>query len=286
MAVNKRTFEVEIDGETVKLAALRPSYAVTQQATLVYNREFRKAVEAGLMVRARIDKVMREQNLWDDEKQAALVRVTRAINEGEKRLAKGGIKLSEAKDVALGMVRARNELKAVLVERNELDQHTAESAAEQGRFSFLVAACTVYSETGKPYYRDAEDYLGREGNDPVALAASTEFGKLYYGLDDDYARKLPESKFLLAHKFVDDNLRLVDRQGRLVDDQGRLVDERGRLVNEAGELVSGDGSLLTEDGEYKVDFVPFIDDVNEPVTPAPEPEGVPDKGGVEAPVAA
>jgi hypothetical protein len=77
--VNKRPFEVEVDGTTVKLAVRRPDNKVAQEATLVYNRAFREAAERGLMLRARLDRVMRDQNLWDDEKQAELVRVSKVL---------------------------------------------------------------------------------------------------------------------------------------------------------------------------------------------------------------
>jgi hypothetical protein len=267
--VNKKVFQVELDGKPVEFAVQRPNHKVSQQATLVYNRAMREAIEAKLMLRAKIDQVMREQNLWDDTKQAKFDELVKELLGGEKKLAGGNIKLSQARDIAIQMRRARAELNLLRAERDELDRHTAESQAEQARFNYLVATCTVYGESGTSYYKDADDYLSRT-DDPVALPAAQNLGRLIYGLDDDFAKKLPENKFLVKYGFVNDKLHLVRKKdGRLIDGDGRLVDDKGRLVDEQGQLVDRDGNLLTEDGEYKVEFVEFIDDVT-PTSPADE----------------
>jgi hypothetical protein len=174
----------------------------------------------------------------------------------------------------LDMRQAREDLKALLVGRNELDQHTAEAYAEQARFNYLVSACTVYGETGEPYFKGVDDYL--TGDDPTSGRAAHEFGRLYYGLDDDFAKKLPENAFGLKYRLLDDDLRLVDRRGRLVDPRGRLVDKDGRLVNERGELVAADGTPLAEDGSFKVDFVEFEDDLSPAQPDADRAAGVSD----------
>lgn len=270
--VNKKQFEVEVDGRAVKLAVVRPTNRVVQQGTLVYNRAFREAVKPadgkpGAIVRQAVESVMREQKLWDDKKQAEYEAVVKDLLAAELKLASGGIKLSEARAVAVKMRQDRYRLRQLNADRNELDAMTAEAQAEQARFNYYVAACTVYGESGKPYFRDVEDYLGRE-DDPVALPAAQALGKLLYGLEDDYEAKLPENKFLIKYKLVDGDLRLVDRDGKFVDAKGRRVDEQGRLVNDAGELVDADGNLLTEDGEYKVEFKEFEDDVFGPAPAA------------------
>lgn len=265
--MNKRVFEVEVDGKPVKLAVVRPSHRVVDQGQLVYNRAFREAVtpsdgKPGALVRQKVEEVLREQNLWDDAKQARYRELADAVNKGELKLAMGansGLTKLQCRDLALKMARDRAEIRRLTADRNRLDEVTAEARAEQARFNHYVAACTVYEESGSPYFRDAEDYLSRE-DDPAVLPAASNLGRLIYGLDDDYEKKLPENRFLLKYKFVDEQLRLVDKDGKFVDERGRPVDGRGRLVNERGELVDADGNLLTEDGEYKVEFREFDDE--------------------------
>lgn len=270
--VNKRTFEVEVDGKKTEFAVLRPNHRAVQQAELVYKRAFREAVQPpdgqkGAIVRQAVEAVMRDQNLWDDAKQSRYEELVKNILAGEKKLVSGGIKLSEARSIAIQMRRDRNELRQLSADRNELDAMTAEAQAENARFNYYVASCTVYGDTGKSYFKDVEDYLSRE-NDPVVLPAAQAMGKLIYGLEDDYEKKLAENKFLLKYKLVDEDLRLVDKDGKWVDSRGRRVDEKGRLINDDGELIDADGNLLTEDGEYKVEFKEFEDDVFAPAQTA------------------
>jgi len=262
---NKKNFKVTVDDKELNLAVRRPDNKARQGGQQVYNRAFRQAIESGAIVRARIEAVMRDQNLWDDARQKRFEELNKRLLDYELSLKKGGRKLKDAREMAIQMRRDRWELRNLNYDRNQLDLHTAEAQAENERFNYLVATCTVYGDTGKPYFKDVEDYLTRD-NDPVAPQAATTLGKMIYGLDDDFEHQLPENKFLRKYKFVNDTLHLVDTTGRLIDVNGRLVDSEGRLINEKGELVDTDGNLLTEDGEYKVDFAPFLDDDDEPIS--------------------
>lgn len=262
--INKREFTVEVDGETVKLAVVRPSNKVTQAATLVYNRAFRQAETNGAYVRLAVERVMRKQGLWGDEQQAKYETLIASMRAGELSLAKGGMKKSAGRAIALRMIKERAEVRVLNAERNELDGMTAESQAQQDQFEYLVANCTVYSDTGKLYFDDTEDYLAHK-DEPLPLAAAQNLGKLMYGLDDDYQSKFPENKFLLKYgfaKIVDGRVWLTNKDGKLTDMEGRLVNEKGRYINDNGEAVDVDGNRLTEDGEYKVDFVEFSDDAD------------------------
>lgn len=265
MSVNKKTFEVEVDGKKVEVAVLRPNHKVSAQGTLIYNKAFRTAVESGSFVKLKIEQVMREQNLWDDKKQSRYEELVKTLLGNERKLITGGIKMSDAVAAAIEMRRCRAELQYLNSERNELDALTAESQAEQARFNYYVSACTVFADTGKPYFKDVEDYLSREG-DVVVLPAAQAMGKLLFDLDDSFREKLPENKFLLERGYCDKNLHLIRKSdGKRIDSEGRLVDDKGRLVNESGELIDRDGNLLTESGEYKVEFSPFLDDEGSPI---------------------
>jgi hypothetical protein len=260
--VNKKVFSVEVDGTPAKLAVVRPNHKVSESATLAYNRAYRRAVEAGSPVKAKVLDIMREQNLWDDTKQKKYEDILKTLFANEKKLAEGGIKLSAARDIAIQMRRGRIELRNLTSKRNEIEATTADSFAEQARFNYLVSACTVNADTGKPYYADVDEFLSKE-NDPVAMPASQNLGTLLYDLDEGFEAKLPENSFLKKYKLCNDELHLIDKQGRKVNVDGHLVDDKGRLINEDGQLVDSEGNFLTEDGDYKVDFVPFEDDVFE-----------------------
>lgn len=262
--INKKTFKVQIDGKDVEFAAIRPNNDVATKAALFYNKSFRISVEEGNMVRASLESVLRKQNLWDDAKEADYQQARTTLLTGEMKLKKGGIKLSEAKKIAVDMRIARLTLQQLSAPRNELDQKTAEYYADNAKFNFLVSQCTVYADTGEKYFKDYEDYQSRP-TDPVTQAAADALAFIIYEVQDDFEAKLPENKFLLKHKLCNKELHLVDKDGHPVDIYGRRVNENGKLINDKGQLIDSEGNLLTADGEYDVESVPFLDDDGKPI---------------------
>lgn len=262
--MNTRTFTALVDGQTKELMVRAPSLQDQREATKYYNQTFSEALKAKAVVRAKLDDLLVDQGLWDGFKQAKFTQLQSEILEGERKLAKGGIALKQAKDIALNMKKKREDLRDLISVKTTLDTHTAEGQADNARFNYLVSACTVYKDNNQPYFKNYEDYNNRS-SDPVAILAAQNLAGMLYGLDNDYEDKLPENKFLKQYKFVDDKLRLINKDGRLVDENGKLIDENGRFVNEAGQFVDKDGNLVDQDGDYIVEFQPFLDEDGKPV---------------------
>jgi hypothetical protein len=259
-----KTFKVEIDGVEKEFVARSPSINDQREGQKVYNQAFTDAIKSKSVVRARLDDLLKDQGLWDDEKQAKFSNLQRELLEGEKRLAKGGFSLNEAKDLAVKMKTVRDEIRDLISVRTSLDNHSAEGQADNARFNYLVSACILDNETKQPYFKDLEDYLGRS-TDPVAIKGAQTLANMLYGLDNDYESNLPENKFLKKYKFVDDKLRLIDKKGRLIDEDGRLIDEEGRFIDEHGNYIDRYGNKLSKEGDYVVDPEPFLDDNGNPI---------------------
>jgi hypothetical protein len=200
---------------------------------------------------------MREQNLWDDDKQNRVLNIWARITAGQLALEKGGIKLTEARKIALEIGKARDELVEILSEKNSLEANTAEGQAQNMEFNHLVSLCTVYNDTGKPYYADIEAYL--KDDSETALKAANGLASLLYNTEES-KKELPENQFLLKRGFVDEKFRLVDKQGRLVNEAGELINEAGQRVNENNELIDNNGNPIKP-----VEFQPFLDDDGNPV---------------------
>jgi hypothetical protein len=230
----------------------------------VYNQSFSDAVKAKAIVRARMDDLLEEQGLWDSSKQKRLTELQQIVLDNERALAKGGIPLKKAKELAMEMKNTRLKIRELIADKTSLDNHSAEGQADNARFNYLVSVCLVYNETKQPYFKNLEDYLSRS-NEPVAILAAQHLANMLYGLDNDYEKNLPENKFLKKFKFVDDNLRLINDKGKLVDEEGRLVDENGRYINEAGEFIDRHGNRVDDKGEYVVEHKPFLDDDGNPI---------------------
>lgn len=261
---NKKQFKVTLDSKEIELCVVRPNVKQRQEGQKIYNKAFRDAVESGAILRGKVNNVMREQNLWDDNKEAEYRKLLEKINGAERKIKSGGIKLNQAKDLALEMRKDRAELRALTSERSSLDNNTAEGQADNAQFNYWVSSCTVYSETGKTYFSNYEDYLNRD-DDPATGQAAGSLAMLLYNLDPDYEKKLPENQFLAKYNFVDEELHLVDKTGRRVDSEGRLVNKDGRYINEAGELIDIHGNRVNQEGDYVVDFSPFLDDEGKPI---------------------
>lgn len=259
-----RTFNAIIDGKNRELLIKSPSLQDQKEATKVYNQSFNEALKAKAVVRAKLDDLLIEQGLWDGIKQAKFTELQADILEGERKLAKGGISLTEAKNIALQMRKTREDLRELISVKTNLDTHTAEGQADNARFNYLVSACTVYNDTKEQYFKNYEDYNNRS-SDPVAILAAQNLANMLYGLEDNYEEKLPENKFLKQYKFVDSKLRLINKDGKLVDEQGRLIDENGRYINEQGQFIDKDGNLVDKAGDYIIEFTPFLDDEGKPI---------------------
>lgn len=263
--MNSRDFTVKIDDKEVELSVVSPSLKDRKEADKVYNNAFTEALQSKAVVRARLDDLLVDQGLWDEAKQQKFDTLQKQILDNEKALAKGGISLKQAKDLALEMKKTRAEIRELISVKTNLDQHTAEGQADNAKFNYLVYACTVYRNTNNKFFNGYDNYLERAGEE-VSVLAAQNLANMIYGLDADYEYKLPENKFLKDYKFVDDKLRLINKEGKLVDSEGRLIDENGRFINEQGEFVDKYGNPIDDDGDYKVEFSPFLDDDGNPIS--------------------
>jgi hypothetical protein len=259
------TFKAIIDNTEKEFEIKPASIADQREAQKIYNQTFSDAVSSGSIVRARLDDLLKEQKLWDDNKQKKFLTIQRELLDNEKKLARGGISLKQAKAIAVEMKRLRIEMRDLIAVKTNLDSHTAEGQADNARFNYLVSACVVYKDTKEKVFKNYEDYLNRS-TELVALLGAQKLAAIMYGLDGDFEKKLPENKFLLKYKLVNDSLDYVDSQGRLVDEKGRLVDSQGRFINEKGEYIDEDGNVVNDKGDYLVQFEPFLDDNGNPIS--------------------
>ena len=276
-----KTFKATVDGVEKEFLVKSPSLDNQREGQKVYNQAFTDAIKSKSVVRAKLDDLLEDQGLWNDEKQAKFTSLQKELLDGEKRLAKGGFSLNEAKDLAIHMKRVRDDIRELISVRTSLDNHSAEGQADNSRFNYLVSVCVVYNDTKEPYFKNLEDYLNRS-TDEVAIKGAQNLANMLYGLDNDYESNLPENKFLKKFRFVDDKLRLIDKKGRLVDREGRLIDEGGRFIDDNGNFVDKYGNPVDKDGEYIVEQQPFLDDEGKPVVLEDEEKKTNDKP-VEAP---
>jgi hypothetical protein len=301
------------NGDPVKVLVKTPNSADFKQAQVEYNKSFRSALDSGALLRQRLSDYMIEQGIWSEEKQKKSEEYARTINGLEDKLRMGGIKLSEAKEVALELRRARAEFQLFLAEKNSLDTASAEGQADNARFAKLVRLCVLDPNTRVPILkRDnpkaEEEAYNASGDEPWLVEASGELANMLYGLDPDYHSNLEENKFLREYNFVNENDQFINNDGHPVDSEGRLIDEEGRyvayrskdaekaqdkdqryFVNRSGEELV---MVLNKDGEEewvtkaKSERKPFLDDDGNPVLSKSESVAVSEEDSSEEPAPA
>jgi len=260
----KRVFEV--DGVTY--AVKRPSVADIRLADERRSSSFNRALQRGDLLREQLDTELRKRELWNDAREDEYQGLRNKVIDDKYKLEKGGIKLTEAKDVALEMSDARANMVEMLGSRSELDSNTCEGKADSARFNSLFSSCLVYNESGEVYFSGGLDEYLEKQEDAVASKGATEFYYLISG-SENLDEQLPETKFLKKFKFVDDSSRLIDKDGRLITREGKHIDEFGNYIEwkEDGSSITVDMKQreLSEDGSFSVEFSPFLDDAGEPI---------------------
>ena len=276
MEVNKKEFEVEVSGQTLKLAVVRPTNLQRRQGDREYARAVKEALSAGAILRKKVKTVLREQGLWGDEQENLEKRIRQRIDDNLRRLQRGGFTRQEGVRLAVSIRRDRRDLLELMTDSNRLDEVTAEGQGDNARFNYLVSVCTLYADSGKPYYQGIDDYDARE-EDPVGVVAAGHLMHLLYGLEENFEARLPENVWLKKHGLAGEDLFLRDRQGNRVDEEGRRIDERGRFINEAGEYVDSQGRRVDEQGAPLEEWLGFTDEEpsGSPEVPHAEPADSP-----------
>jgi hypothetical protein len=202
------------DNQLVSLEVRQPTQAQSMDATILYNKKFKEYVDKGLILNAKLDKVMKEQGIWDDVKDQEYRELIIDLQDKIKLLKKGG-KLSEARKLAIDIKIARNKLYLMRAERTEFEKVTVESLAEQDKFENLVIVCTVYADNGNPVWKNVDAYKNDQSE--VSYKAANHMMELLYNLDANYENNLPENSFLRKYNLLNDKGELTDKAGNLVD---------------------------------------------------------------------
>ena len=280
---DKRTFTV--DGHEQKYAVRVPTVEEIKKANAIRATSFNEALSRGDLLRDQLEGELRNRKLWNDKREAQYQTLRQEVLDGEFQLQKGGIRLSQARQIALEMSQKRDEMITLLSSRTDLDSNTCEGKADAARFNYLFACCLVYDETDAPYFpRNIDDYLLNQ-DDPVAVAGASEFYYLISG-NDSIDQNLPENKFLHKFKFIDDKMRLIDKHGRLITDDGKHIDENGNFIKweEDGTYTKVDptGRAVNAAGDFDVEHSPFLDDedkiIDESIYEKPKPKPKPKRG--------
>lgn len=254
MSNNKLDFVADGIGFLVK----KPNASQTNESQKCYNKAFGEALKSGAVLRAALDRYLRQQGVWDDSKENEFNKLNVKIRNAITLLLKGNIPISDGKKIALEIKELRLKTRTLNSARLDSDVSTAEGQSEQSRLNYLCSTCIYDKNSEQSYFKDYDDFINRIDEKGVTEAVG-KFVSLLYDFDDNFEKQLPENQFLRKYKFVNDDLHLINEDGKLVDDDDRLVNDKGRYIDEEDRYVDLDGNILDEDGNYNLESVNFIE---------------------------
>lgn len=254
-------FKVEIvDGDkknVVELAIAKLTPKIKSEGDKYYSIAFNEAFENKLLLKCQVNNMLEERGIFDSKttkvKTQKLRSELRSLEVQLKSARKDGRKMTKAegREIALRMKELRNELMNIGGDLTRYYNNTVESVSDNERLNFFVYALTVYADTGKNYWKSYDEFKLDESN--VKSSAVDAFIKSFYGINNDSEKELYENAWLIRHKFMDDELRLLDEKGRVINSNGHLINKDGLLINEAGQLVDEYDNLINENGDLLVE---------------------------------
>lgn len=251
--------KVKQDGQEteVEIYVVRPNNDTIKMAERYKSKVWNQCIQDGILTKKELGVLMRKRGIWDEKKDREENEITKEIIKLEKELYQGKTggakpKLSEGRDLAIQIRRKRSELRDLITEKITLEENTADNLADNARFDYLVAHCTFYKD-GTRVYKDFDEY-NKKSSDEIAFEAASLLGKLFYNLDSDFEKNLPENKFLKRFNLVNDDLSLVDPNNpeQLIDTNGKRIDKDGYYIDENGNRIDREGAKLTEEGMYEL----------------------------------
>ena len=242
----KKTFKLD-DKE---YAVITPTAKVRRDSQIEHGKVFGQLLKAGeLLTRAELDKLIAKNEIWSADLQKQYKELNTKVAENIAALEAGNMKLNKARELALTIADQRAKLSELTSEYKQYDDITMDAKAEEAAFDYLVSKCLVDNETGEQVYKDIDDYIEHK-DDTLASMGYINMMQLEYGSLGDIQKSLPENKFLIEWKFVNDDLRFINKDGQLVDREGKLVTEDGEYI----------------DQEVKnIERQPFLDDDGNPI---------------------
>ena len=191
--MDRKTFK----HEDKEYAVVKPNGKHLREALSAYNRAFSTALSDGALLRPELEDLLEKRGIWGKEQEKVFSEKQVEAYKKTVELAKPEVLEDDklATKLAKEVQSLRDDLRVMLDRRLSLDVNTAEAQAEQEKFNYLVAVCTVYNDTGEPVFKSYEDFELKISSE-LADLASKAFSEIFYGIDEGAEEDLPENKVL------------------------------------------------------------------------------------------
>lgn len=248
-------------GDEVTVYVKPPTSKILGESKIKEAIAFGTALKEGVVLRAVLNSYLKTQGLWSDDSQKRVNEIRKELGEGEAQLARGAktkdgniLTKQDAYKLAMRMRELRTEYFLITSVLTDYDKMTAEGSAENVGFEYLCYKC-ILNDEGNPLFNSVDEYK-EKADEPYVEQAASELAKITNNFDKDWFKKLPEIKFLIKYKFMNEDARLINSEGKFITESGELIDQDYRRVNEDNQLVNEYGDLVDDKGNF-LDFVDF-----------------------------
>lgn len=255
MSEDLRLLEFKYEDNDLSLYINKPTAADLEEADVQKALAYQKGIARGLPLKSELENTLKKRGISHEELEIEVKKLQKELGTKLDKLDEGGIKLEDAKKLALEINDLRNSIILKLADKRDFMVSTAEGKAEQSYLDYLVSVTTVYNDDRKKkYFKDYQDYLNRK-SDHDAFVITQRYAEIMYDTVFD-EKRLPENEFLIEYGFMNNDMRLVNKEGHLVDTDGNLVNNEGQKI----EIVDGKEVVI---GEKK--RKPFLDENGDPI---------------------
>lgn len=189
------------DGKERVLRLNRPSQKVLSKGDFIYRQYFSSAIRAGILTNAEANKLLKDREIWNEEKEDEAASLRSRIKEIEDKLEAPSLSNTSGKKLCDELTKLRRELNDHNALYNGVTDNTAESVAHEARIKYWASECTVDNDTGEKLFSSLENFDDSLG-EPEAVSAYREalianFERILgVAMPDGLAAELPENKWL------------------------------------------------------------------------------------------
>lgn len=267
-----KNFEVTLeDGTQKKLVVRKITAKDSDAAETAKAARVASLIKSGekILSRLEVDDYLKANQVWTDEDNAKVQAMNEEVHELLNKLRKGGIKLSEGREIAVAVNKKRIEILRVSAKRRAFDEATIEAQAENERNDYLTYLCTVTEDTGERFWNSWEELKEDRSSDAYYKALSAVITSIY-GDGGEFEKNLPENKWLRKYNFVNDELQYIDRKtGSFVDEDNNPITQSNdetikRLADLAGDIIEEQPFVDDFEVETKEETITQTDAVTDP----------------------
>lgn len=253
MQKTKESFVTKDENDKeLNITVVFPTNKNLQDAQMIYNIKMADLIRRGeLLSRNQLDGYLNKLDLWTTEDQLLFIKMQKELREMEKILITSNIETPEGKKIAIEMRTKREIMLSIYSKRSQFDETTMESVAEQHRFNFLITKCAIDTITGACVYKNIDDFIDKQ-NEQYSIDIAKILAAFVFGYKKDFAKQLPENRWLKNNNLINDDGAFIDKDGNLIDASGRKIDKSGRFIDNKGNYIDIEGNPVDTNGEFIV----------------------------------